>query len=80
MISFLFCAGHVEENEKDNIIENGIDDSEIKFYNDDHIHQHEEESGELKQIHQVEDTQGEHDEEEHSVPINPANLFTGSDY
>lgn len=80
MIPFLlFFTAHVEEYEKDNDIGNGIDESEIKFYSDDHIQQYEEESGDLKQMHQVEDTQQEHDDEEHSVPVNPADSSTGNE-
>lgn len=67
---------HIEEYEKDNDIGNGIDESEIKFYSDDHIQQYEKESGDLKEIHEVEDAQQEHDYEEHSVPVSPPDSST----
>lgn len=62
----LLLTAHIEENEKNDDIENGIGESGIKFSSDDQLQQHEKEPNNINEIYQTEEAQQEHEEEHNS--------------
>lgn len=75
----MFTA-HLEEYEKDNITRKGIDEPEIRLCCNDYIQEYVKEPSDMKQVYQIEGTQQEHDDEEISIGVIPADLAKGNEF